>query len=64
MSNAARAARLRDPGGPAHCRAMRALLGHARVFAIAAACGLAAYAVASLLVWASGRLGLLAWIAG
>jgi len=43
---------------------MRALLDHARVFAVAAAFGLAAYAMVSLLVWISRRVGLLAWIAG
>jgi hypothetical protein len=48
----------------AHCRAMRVLFGHVRVFAVAAAFGLAAYAAVSLLVWISRRVGLLERIAG
>ncbi len=43
---------------------MRVLFGHVRVFAVAAAFGLAAYAAVSLLVWISRRVGLLERIAG
>ncbi len=39
-------------------------VAHLRVIAIAAACGLGAYAVIVGLVMASKRLGLLDWIAG
>lgn len=63
MSNAG-GAPVAQRAAAAHCRAMRALLDHARVFAVAAAFGLAAYAMVSLLVWISRRVGLLAWIAG
>ena len=40
----------------------RKMLAHARVFAIAAAFGLAAYAVIRGLITVSDRLGLLDWI--
>jgi hypothetical protein len=45
-------------------RLSRKMLAHARVFAIAAAFGLAAYAVVRVLIAASDRLGLLDWIRG
>jgi hypothetical protein len=56
--------RLLDRARAAILAAMRALQRHARVVAIAAAFGLGAYAVVSVLVWASRRSGLLAWLAG
>jgi hypothetical protein len=42
----------------------RKILAHVRVFAIAAAFGLAAYAVVRVLIAVSDRLGLLGWIRG
>ena len=38
------------------------MLAHARVFAIAVALGLAAYAVIRAMLYVSDRLGLLDWI--
>jgi hypothetical protein len=45
-------------------RLSRKMLTHLRVFAIAAAFGLAAYVVVRVLIVVSDRLGLLGWIRG
>jgi hypothetical protein len=45
-------------------RVSRKMLAHIRVFAIAAAFGLAAYAVVRVVIILSDRLGLLGWLRG